>query len=296
MYNSKNEFVGKYYRKVREALLRMSVSLYSNFVVRILVQLLTKPREPEKWVFILGCYNSGTTILKDLLSAHQDIRVLPKEGVRLTGMLPRPEDKGWTRMWIGCSEYMDMDISDISSSSYSKLMKDWSPWWKSGGTVFVEKSISNLTRIEWLVKAFPDAYFIGITRNGYAATEGIWRRAQPKGLARKKYGKQYPLELAAKQWVDANSRLLGSIKNIVKYHQISYENLIDNPETTLNGIFEFLDVSCGATVSNVSGGVKINSTKIELFDGNVRSIRRLTEEQKAVILDEIGSMQCQLGY
>lgn len=46
---------------------------------------------PKKWVFIVGCYNSGTTLLNQILSCHPDILTLPDEGAFLTRRVPTPE-------------------------------------------------------------------------------------------------------------------------------------------------------------------------------------------------------------
>ena len=57
---------------------------------------------PDRWVFVVGCYNSGTTLLANLLEAHPAINGLAREGVELTDALRRPELAGWPRMcWAG---------------------------------------------------------------------------------------------------------------------------------------------------------------------------------------------------
>ena len=58
--------------------------------------------KPQKWVFIVGCYNSGTTLLADLMGNHPDISALPVEGVRLSDVWPLPETYAWNRMWMKC--------------------------------------------------------------------------------------------------------------------------------------------------------------------------------------------------
>src|SRR5688572_26729280 len=39
---------------------------------------------PEKWVFVVGCYNSGTELLTELLGSQKAIAALPHEGQFLT--------------------------------------------------------------------------------------------------------------------------------------------------------------------------------------------------------------------
>jgi len=46
----------------------------------------------KSYLFVVGCYNSGTTLLADMLTQHPEISPLPTEGSALTDALPRPED------------------------------------------------------------------------------------------------------------------------------------------------------------------------------------------------------------
>ena len=75
---------------------------------------------PDRWVFIIGCYNSGTTLLKDLLAEHPHIGVLAGEGVKFSDALPRPEDFGWQRMWCQCIEQMHLDPKDAERANRIK--------------------------------------------------------------------------------------------------------------------------------------------------------------------------------
>ena len=160
---------------IGEIKIRLYLFFYKYKVIRFLIKPLVKNKVPDKWLIILGCYNSGTTLLRELLSFHSEISTLPREGVVITRLLPRPEDKGWKRMWVKCLHYID-NQKDIDPR---EVMSDWEPWWDSKKVIFLEKSISNLTRIDWFEKNFPNCYFVGITRDGYAVAEGIRRRVSP---------------------------------------------------------------------------------------------------------------------
>ena len=104
-----------------------SMRLYEREIVRSFVRPFFRPGKPDKWVFPVGCYNSGTTITQTLLAAHPDISSLPKEGARFTSMLPAPEDLGWVRMWVRCREYMEMG-SATDPRKASRIRRDWAPW------------------------------------------------------------------------------------------------------------------------------------------------------------------------
>ena len=83
--------------KIGRFLARNGGDIFGGFKREFLAKLLTRPwfrsflskfyrpREPKKWLFLVGCYNSGTTLLRDILNEHPEIKGLPLEGVRLTG-------------------------------------------------------------------------------------------------------------------------------------------------------------------------------------------------------------------
>ena len=66
--------------------------------IQKLIGYLGKELKPERWIFVVGCYKSGTTLLTKILSQHPLIGSMPNEGVAFTDALPYPEQYGWTRM------------------------------------------------------------------------------------------------------------------------------------------------------------------------------------------------------
>ena len=105
-----------------------------------------RPREPRRWVFVAGCYNSGTTILREILGAHPDIATLPREGVRMTDAFPDVERQGWRRMWHRNAASTVLDGHDPARVA-DRAKRDWSPWWTRGADIFLEKSIVHGSRM-----------------------------------------------------------------------------------------------------------------------------------------------------
>lgn len=274
---------------------RYMANLYCRPSVRKLVSPFISPRPPEKWIFLVGCYNSGTTICRDILGIHPEISCLPREGVRFTSLLPRPEEKGWTRMWVGCPEHMEMPTVNQAQIA-EQVMKDWFPWWEKEKTAFLEKSITNVTRMKWLDDNFENAYFIGITRNAYPVIEGIRRRASPKGEAKNILGSDcYSLEITAEQWVDANSRLLEGQKEVKNCHMIQYENLVKDPVKTLDGLWQFLDIAPEKVLFDGSV-LSIGNRDIQLKNMNQVSISRLSDNDIKIITPVVKDIQKKLHY
>lgn len=280
---------------IKAVVRRYLATLYTHPQVRRLASYFFSTRKPEKWVFLVGCYNSGTTICRDILGIHPEIAILPREGVRFTSLLPRPEEKGWIRMWVGCPEHMEMPTDNQKQIS-DQIIKDWSPWWEKKATVFLEKSITNITRMKWLDDNFENAYFIGITRNAYPVVEGIKRRAFPEGEAKEVLGSdQYPIDLVGQQWVDANSRLLEGGKTVKKYHEIKYEDLADDPLCVLNKLWTFLEIT--PVITSLDDTVlTINDCKLKLKNMNNASIARLLMKNIEALNPAIRQTQERLGY
>jgi hypothetical protein len=52
------------------------------------------------WIFIIGCYNSGTILLEQIIRQHPAIAGLPDEGQFLTDALITPKSVGVPRLWV----------------------------------------------------------------------------------------------------------------------------------------------------------------------------------------------------
>lgn len=276
------------------AVMELAARAYFREPVRAGVRRLVRPRRPERWIFPVGCYNSGTTITKALLAAHPDIRALPREGVRFTAMLPAPERLGWTRMWVACEEAIVLPPR-LEPARYERIVHDWAPWWRAGGLAFIDKSVSNVTRMPWLDLNFPRAYFIGIVRNGYCAAEGICRRARPVGAAARIVGERYPIEMAGRQWVAANERMAQDSARVERFRLIAYEELTQDPLRVLGELWAFLELP-PPPMRRTAEGVEIAGTRFELRNMNAESFTRLRPGEIAALNPVIGGLMQKYGY
>lgn len=269
--------------------------LYEREFVRTCIRPFSRPDNPEKWVFPIGCYNSGTTITQALLAAHPDISSLPKEGARFTSVLPTPEDLGWTRMWVRCQEHMEMG-SEPDPRKAARVRSDWAPWLDRSCLAHMDKSISNVTRVGWLENNFDNAYFIGIVRDGYCVSEGIRRKGHPRKAPAQEIGNSYSIQMAGKQWVAANERVLEAAHSVERFMMIKYEDLIGDSVRTLAAIWEFLGLAA-PQMETVPNGLIINGQRFHLEKNNdTQSHARLSAEDIDRLTPVIGDMQQQLGY
>ena len=275
---------------------RYLAKIYSYGFARSLIAKIVKTKEPKKWIFLIGCYNSGTTILRDVLSAHPEISILPREGAKFTDSLPRPEDYGWKRMWVGCLDKMHMPDGAEGALLAQQARRDWSVWWDGACSCYLEKSVSNTTRIEWINKNFSNAYFVAITRHPIPVVEGIRRKAKPEGVVREELGQaDYPLDMAANQWVDANRRIVDEKLSIEKIFHLKYEDFCSQPVGMLEDLWKFLGLN-GVTMECKNGILKVNDQSIEVTNMKQKSFDRMSSKDQNVVRSVTSNIALEMVY
>lgn len=281
---------------VRKSIAEASARAYLNPKVRKAVTSFSKVREPRVWLFMGGCYNSGTTILRELLGSHSMVSALPREGVRFTTAFPNLEKNGWTRMW-----WKNADLAELpDEKAIERVLQaktDWAPWWKSGTDIFLEKSISHGSRMAWLDRHFENARFVGVIRNGYCAAEGIRRRARASGEALEELRSEvYPIELAGQQWVTANEHLLRDMPKLKHFHLVRYEDFVTNPIDHIQKLCNFLELDAYEAELVDEGKISFNGRIFTISNMNDSSIERLTPKDIKTINPVIKTMMDRLGY
>ena len=276
------ELLRKLFYNLRRSLPKKFHSIRWNIVSnKYIEEWANKRLDPGKyyWLFILGCNNSGTTLLMQLLNSHPLIRGLPKEGQRVTSGLPFPPDFGIGRLF---SDQYDLFrwIEESDASNVLKIRYDWAANFsgKSPG-ILLEKSPPNTLRSRWLQHNFNPARFIMIVRNPYAVCEGIRRR------------RGHSIEKAAKHWRLVHETLEEDKKYLEKITVIKYEDFAENIVNTIDKIEQFLDLEIPFDRKILQMKFKTHNIdgkpeKIQNF--NIKSIERLTIEEIELITRIIG--------
>jgi hypothetical protein len=243
----------------------------------------------KSWVFLVGCYNSGTTLLSELLGQHASIAALPTEGQFITDQFVKDYNIGLPRMWVDREDLFILTEND-TGPDLVRLKKEWSMRLDTNRPILLEKSPSNVAKMRWLQRHFENAHFIGIVRNGYAVAEGIARKAEPHHL---KEG--WPIEKCAWQWRRSNEVMQQNIAHIKRFLPVTYEALTNDTSGTLNRITRFLGIP--EFVGLESGREwKIHERHEPLRNMNDESIRRLEPSQIESIYRVAGNMLDTLGY
>ena len=232
---------------------------------------------PERWIFLVGCYNSGTTLLRSLLAQHRDIAALPSEGVKLTDALPRPEDFGWHRMWCECLDQMRLEAGPGAAPTARRIARHWSHVVPMGVPNILEKSIANTARMPFFQEHFRPACFICLIRNGYAVSEGIRRKGDPAHLGNARYPDGYPIDLCAEQWRVSDEVVEGDRPGLERFLQIRYEDLVDQPVEILRQITDFLGLP-PLPEDAATGEWLVHGIHSPIRDMNQQSIERLSPQ------------------
>lgn len=267
------------------AVCRESLSnIYREFKVTI-----TPVPVGKKWLFLVGCYNSGTTLLAEMLSRHPQISALSTEGHFITDQFVKDYDVGLPRMWSKGEHLFRLTESD-SGPNANRIKKEWAMRLDTSKSVFLEKSPPNSARTRWLQAHFSPAYFVAIVRNGYAVAEGISRKGDPQHLP-----EGWPIEDSIAQWKRNNELLLQDAPHLKHFMWLKYEDLVASPKSTIDQICHFIGLDEFPEQAS-AGAFSIHERKEEIRDLNAESIKRLSNEQITLINRDASDMLRHFGY
>jgi hypothetical protein len=241
----------------------------------------------HKWIFVLGCNNSGTTLTSNVLGLHPAISTLPREGQKMTKVMPQPKELGCPRLW---TERLDAFRLTESDNGYNKarLVYDWINYKKSDSTEFIlEKSPPDTLRSRWLQGVFDHCYFIGLVRNGYAVCEGMRRR------------NGHSLERCARHWNLVNKIMIEDSRFLNRFKLLRYEELTRDPAAAFDSLSDFLgiDKTPFRSIAEKKFVVhNIDGRQSQIRDFNASSLSRLSPEDREVITLHAREMLDYFGY
>lgn len=216
--------------------------------------ILLSPRFPVRRVdapiFVVGCCNSGTTILWKALRSHIDLAGPPMEGQDLVDLPPILRHflgRQTFRMFAhpsfaGAYRATEADLSPLLADRIDAIYGEYS----IAGCRFLEKSPANSLRTRFLQALYPEACFVIIRRNAFAVAEGIVRKRNLDPERPHMAGMRTTLTAATKQWFHANLQLLQDMPFLRRAVVIRYEDLVANPGDILRKVAAECDLNPGA--------------------------------------------------
>lgn len=231
-----------------------------------------------------------------------------KDIFRFNDWGPRKPFKAFTRKYVDQVFYDEKFRANAESQNL----------YKSEGVKYTREEIAqsrllnkNLDGLIFLSRElaamYPDATFIALVRNGFAVAEGHLRRG-------------YDFETFVRNYERGCQRMLEDAKQIPNYHIIRYEDLLARPQETLREIYKHCGLDLDAvkkvrlqvkrviekdgTHQNVQNKhwkevVWHDIDKFHEFfraDSNENQIKRLTENQKNLILKHSEKSLRHFGY
>ena len=240
---------------------------------------------PERWVFIIGCYNSGTT----LCGPTPEIPLVPwPEGVKFDG-LPRPGI-------LAAAVVSMVDQVRLNPEIASALIakRQWSMLYPTR-PVLLEKSIANTVHIPFLKTHFKPAHFIYIVRNGYAVAEGIRRKAEPFKRGNPVYSGAYPIGLCARQWAETDRMVEREREGLSHFMSLRYEEFVADPDVHLRRITDFIGLD-PLDKRLLAQGWNVHGVESTIRNMNGPSLARLSDADRADVLDAAGDVLERWGY
>lgn len=196
-------------------------------------------------IFVVGCTNSGTTVLHDVLRSHPEvdgIGIEPHYGglaPNIAGRLNR-----LFALWPAFTDTYVNENSELASAAgfiFPDQVHDWFKCWyefhqqKGRGSDTSKRQLVKepkfSLRVRWLKCIWPDCYIVAIVRNPWSVVEGIKRKLSQIG--------DLPLIVdtptALAQWVNVNSCIMIDSKNISNFSLVRYEDMINADVFPNNG-------------------------------------------------------------
>jgi Sulfotransferase family len=236
-----------------------------------------------EWVFVVGCNNSGTTLIHDVLAATGQFSFMPHEGQRYTRVLRPAHKRGFERVWTEYLSELRLDESD-SIARVPRLIFDWLAAMDTPAKArILEKTTANAVRMRWLQRALPRSAFIGVVRSAYAVAEGI-RRKGSKEVGR-----------GARHWRKANQIMLDDSRHVSRFMLVRYEDFVASPAEMLLRMARFLELS-EPQIDQALVRFGYDTARGAIQDMNAESLRRLTSEEVVAINMEAGDLMESLGY
>jgi len=270
------------HRWIAGALSELLAKLMRRSSIRRFMAMFFPEAKPEKFVFMTGCYNSGTTVVKDAICLHPAIDSPPIEGSAITtdlldfdkGLFPRAMIHNAGALANG-AEYR------INSRRYRREI--W-PWWK-GGVVFLDKSISNTPMMKNISAAFPGCYFINIIRDRQGTVDGIIKKSTPSMSVSDLIGESYSRSLLENQWAAMYEMVVDCDCAPGRFLNITFADFLAEPKEQVVKAWRFLGLE-PCHIEYYENHLSVAGKTIHL---NLKGSRKIDDEVYKGLLERLAS-------
>lgn len=186
--------------------------------------------------FVVGCARSGTSILGELIASHPDVKYIFEA------------HSTWEMGGLGVNDSHRLTGEHATDEVTSKIHK-WFQEQAGNERFLVEKNPRNILRIPFVRKIFPEAKIIHIIRDGRDVACSMipgcggeeWNHLKPPSW--RQYFDNYKGGIrCGYAWREIVEIGLGDLQN-TDHLQIRYEDLLANPASTAENIFQYLGLN-----------------------------------------------------
>lgn len=265
-------------------------------------------------IFIVGAPRSGTTLLFSLLRESSELLSFGQESHWAWEKFHRPINSSSQSQIIEPNDltpFTSRFIRGCYSSAFGKQR-------------FVDKSPMNSLRVKAIHRLFPDAHIVCITRNGLDNISSLmdcWLDPVnfsgfdvPEHLNIEGYGKQKwsmilqpdwrsvtnsPLvEVCCHQWLKVNEYILSNKSEIPnsQWHDVRYENLVENPTETTEELCRRVSLPYSQTISSFAERMSSRVVNTNTKPGIGKWKDQRHSKQINGIIDKVLPMMNSLGY
>ena len=205
---------------------------------------LKQPDNEPSPIFLIGFPRSGTTFLDTILRSHPLIEVIEEQFMveQLINSLNQLPNGGLE----GLKEIENEQIIKIRKTYFESLESQIQN--KNNTKLYIDKLPLNIIHVGEIVRIFPNAKFIVSLRH-------------PCDCVLSCFMQDFELNDAMANFLDLDdaAHLYDAVMNLwtqytsifsINYHEVKYENLIENFEPTVRSILNFLELSWDDAVLN----------------------------------------------
>jgi hypothetical protein len=200
----------------------------------------TGDKAKYKYVFVCGLPRSGTSFLSRNIARMRDCTgfentgVLEDEGRFLQDVYPSEDTYGGPgRFGFDPRAHLTEDSDLLTTENVTKLRASWHAHWDNSRSIFVEKTPANILMTRFLQAAFPNSYFIVITRHPI-----------PVSMAAQKWKMNVTsLYSMFEHWLHCHAIYQRDKKYLKHVYELRYEDYVQNQAKYHDEIAAFLGTS-----------------------------------------------------
>jgi hypothetical protein len=217
----------------------------------------TQPAEGP--LFVVGIWRSGTSLLYALLNQHPQIALMYEDDLAHVRSLFwfRRKTASWVDKWNHWNEAplrhkfdttkLPVRISDFRTAGpavYQEYARQ-----KKGASVWGCKSPTYFDQLRYLSRTFPNARFLLIWRGPTDICHSILEAAQESIF----FSRKGKILHALLGYHEMKMQCDWLVEHGAQVHQLYYEDLVRDPETTMQKICEFLRIPFDPRMANLQG-------------------------------------------